>query len=118
MPFVFPAHPAWFQRKFCSVSTTALLRKLIRVSATCRGTGRREVLALSLDQEPGEVKEFLAHNRYSIPMAMRSDAFRQAFGDIRGTPTLFIVDRRGVVRFKHLGAIPPGDLGRIVEKLL
>lgn len=77
-----------------------------------------EVLALSLDQDPGEVRKFLSHNRYDIPMAMRSDAFRQAFGDIRGTPTLFIVDRRGIVRFKHLGAISPKDLGRIVEKLL
>ncbi|MEF8730700.1 MAG: TlpA disulfide reductase family protein [Candidatus Accumulibacter meliphilus] len=77
-----------------------------------------ELLALALDQEVSEVRAFAADVGYDFPMAMRSDAVRGAFGDIRGTPTVFIVDRRGIVGFKHLGAIAPDDLGRIVETLL
>ncbi|WP_313952162.1 TlpA disulfide reductase family protein [Accumulibacter sp.] len=77
-----------------------------------------EVLALSLDQEAGDVKAFVSRNPYDLPMAMRSDAVREAFGDIRGTPTVFVVDRTGILRFKHLGGISPENLGRIVEQLL
>ncbi len=77
-----------------------------------------EVLALSLDEEPGAVKAFRARNPYTLPMAMRSDALREVFGNIRGTPTILFVDRAGLLRLKHLGPIAPDELEYIVTLML
>jgi thiol-disulfide isomerase/thioredoxin len=77
-----------------------------------------EVLALSLDRDVDEVRAFLARNFYSLPMAMRSDALRDAFGNIRGTPTVFIADRKRIVRLMHLGVLAPDELENAVTGLL
>ena len=77
-----------------------------------------EVLALSLDRDADDVRAFRARNRYTLPMAMRSDALRDAFGDIRGTPTIFIVDRKRMVSLKHLGTLMPDELEHAVTLLL
>lgn len=76
------------------------------------------LLALSLDSEVGDVRAFRARQPYTLPMAMRSDALRQVFGDIRGTPTVFIADRNGILRVKHLGALAPDELEHMVGGLL
>lgn len=77
-----------------------------------------EVLALSLDSDAGDVRAFRAGQPYTLPMAMRSNALRQVFGDIRGTPTVFLADRNGLLRLKHLGALAPDELERRVTQLL
>lgn len=77
-----------------------------------------EVLALSLDQEENDVKKFLANKHFDLKIAMRTDTVRRAFGNIQGTPTVFVTDRNGTLRFKHLGAISREDLEQKVAQLL
>lgn len=77
-----------------------------------------ELLAISLDRDADEVRAFRARKQYQLPMAMRSDELRHNFGNIRGTPTIFIVDRTSTLRVKHLGAFPAQELERMVATLL
>jgi hypothetical protein len=43
---------------------------------------------------------------------------RAGFGPIKCTPTLFLIDRRGTVRLKHLGVLPDGALEAQIKALL
>ncbi len=77
-----------------------------------------EIIAVSLDRNPGEVTEFLRANGYTFPVAMRSDDLRQGYGRIVGTPTLYLIDRKGTVRLKHLGHMTYDELKEQVKALL
>jgi thiol-disulfide isomerase/thioredoxin len=77
-----------------------------------------EVLAISLDQDPATVAAFQKQHGHDLPMAMRTDAIRDVFGSIKGTPTLFLVDRKGILRLKHLGGIEANELERQIRKVL
>lgn len=77
-----------------------------------------EILAVSLDREPGVVIEYWRRSGYTFPAAMRTDAIRQAYGGIKGTPTLYLLDRKGVLRYKHLGGLPYEELEKQVRALL
>ena len=76
------------------------------------------ILAISLDRDREEVLHFLGATKYSFAVAMRSGAMREEYGSIRGTPTYFIADRRGVVRMHHLGAPPEGVIEVWIQDLL
>jgi thiol-disulfide isomerase/thioredoxin len=69
-----------------------------------------EVLAVSIDAERLEVDEFLRDHKYGFPVAMRSERHSHIFGVTKTPPRLFLVDRQGVLRFKHLGAVGPDKL--------
>ena len=77
-----------------------------------------EIIAQSLDDDLSVVIEFWQEKGYTFPVAMRSDETRAAYGPIRGTPTLFLIDRKGTVRLKHLGAMPDGALEDEIKALL
>jgi thiol-disulfide isomerase/thioredoxin len=77
-----------------------------------------EIIAVSLDREPGAVIEYWRRSGYTFPAAMRTDAIRQAYGGIKGTPTLYLLDRKGVLRYKHLGGLPYEELEKQVKALL
>jgi hypothetical protein len=76
------------------------------------------VLAVSIDAERLEVDEFLREHRYSFPVAMRSERHSALFGVTRTPPRFFLVDRQGVLRFKHLGEIPLDRLDAQIQPLL
>jgi peroxiredoxin len=77
-----------------------------------------EIIAQSLDDDPSVVVEFWRKGGYTFPVAMRSDETRAGFGPITGTPTLFLIDRRGTVRLKRLGTLPDGALEAQINALL
>lgn len=77
-----------------------------------------EVIGVSLDNEKADVAEFLRERGHTIPVAMRTHAMRHGFGDILGTPTLFLSDRRGILRLKQLGTLPDGELETRIRSLL
>jgi len=71
-----------------------------------------EIVALSVDADRFTVEEFWKDHEYTFPVALRGPAQAQAFGPIKGTPTLFLFDRRGILRMAHLGGIG-GDALRV-----
>lgn len=62
-----------------------------------------ELLALSVDEDAADVRDFLASNPYGFPVAMRTAAHRAVLGAIIGTPTLILLARDGRVAWRHLG---------------
>lgn len=76
------------------------------------------MIALSLDESAATVRAFWADAGYSFPVAMRTDALREAFGGIKGTPTLYVVDRDGRLMKKQLGDIDAAELDALIKSLL
>lgn len=69
-----------------------------------RGRGF-EILALSIDADAFTVEEFWKDHDYAFPVAMRAPAHAQVFGPIKAIPALHLIDRKGVLRFSHIGGI-------------
>jgi peroxiredoxin len=93
------------------------LGDLQRLYAGTRGKGL-EVLALSIDENIGEVREFWRARGYTMPVAMRSDAFFDHYGRVTTTPMYYIVDRQGVLRHRVAGTLGPEKLEALLKPLL
>jgi len=77
-----------------------------------------EILALSVDADRFTLEEFWKDNEYDVPVAMRAPAHLQAFGAVKGTPTLYLIDRNGVLRLAHLGRLGAAQLDARLRPLL
>ena len=77
-----------------------------------------EVVALSIDENVGEVREFWRKRGYSLPVAMRSDAFFEHYGRVSTTPMFYVVDRQGVLRHRIAGPIAADKLEALLNPLL
>jgi len=93
------------------------LPELQRVYREHRDKGL-EVIALAIDERPGEVREFWRQRGYSFPVAMRSDAFFDHYGRVSTTPMYYIVDRHGTLRYRIAGPVGPEKLAELVKRLL
>ena len=93
------------------------LGELQRHYADGRGKGL-EVLALSIDESIGEVREYWRAHGYTMPVAMRSDAFFDHYGRVTTTPMYYIVDRQGVLRHRIAGPVTPDKLEALLKPLL
>jgi len=77
-----------------------------------------EIVAVSLDEDKEDAAQFWQYYGYRFPVAMRSAHIREAFGRIVGTPTVYIVDRKGILRVKHLGQLSYEKLEARIRGLL
>ena len=77
-----------------------------------------EILALSIDADQFVVEEFWKDHEYAFPVAMKAPAHTQAFGPVRGTPTLYLIDRKGVLRMAHTGPVGRDALEARLKPLL
>ncbi|HTO48378.1 MAG TPA: TlpA disulfide reductase family protein [Burkholderiales bacterium] len=77
-----------------------------------------EVVALSIDEHPGEVREFWRKRDYSFPVAMRSDAFFDHYGRVSTTPMFYIVDRQGTLRYRVAGPVGSEKLEALLKPLI
>jgi peroxiredoxin len=79
-----------------------------------------QVLAINLDERPDDAKGFLAKHAATFPVAFDAGGrCPQDFG-VQGMPSSYLVDRKGIVRYVHLG-FRPGEatiLRGLVEQLL
>ncbi len=58
-------------------------------------------LAISTDMAPQVVQRFVLENGYTFPVLM-DKGVAKAYG-VRGIPTLFVIDKEGFIRYKHIG---------------
>lgn len=77
-----------------------------------------EVLALSLDDSPLEVRDYLRRARLPFRVAMQTPAIGKFFGQVDAIPTTLVFDRHGVLRFRHVGAIDAEQLRRVTAPLI
>jgi len=77
---------------------------LQKLTDATRGKGL-EVLAISIDKQPGEARDYLAKHAYTFDAAMETDALRAVFGKRRVIPEIFVIDAQG-----KLAEIIPGEM--------
>ena len=77
-----------------------------------------EVVALSIDENPSEVREFWRKRDYTFPVAMRSDAFFDHYGRVSTTPMFYIVDRQGTLKYRVAGPVGTEKLEALLKPLI
>jgi thiol-disulfide isomerase/thioredoxin len=78
-----------------------------------------ELVAMSIDEDQAELAKHAQEKKFGFPIAWRwDDKTDDSFGDIVGTPTLFIVDKNGQVAWTKRGRITPEQLAAVVDPLL
>lgn len=79
------------------------------------------VLAVSVDDDPRKMKDFLAAHPVSFPVVHDARQQLVAAAGIEAMPTSFLIDRAGTIRFAHAGFKPestPAELAAEIERLL
>lgn len=79
-----------------------------------------ETVAVAMSYDPPD-RVFAYAQQNKLPFRVTLDIFgkaMQAFGGIRGTPTTFLVDRRGKIVQRFEGEPDFGKLGVLIEKEL
>lgn len=77
-----------------------------------------EVLAVSVDDPPEKVAQYIKKHGYAFPAAAMDPSVYAAFGSAGSIPTSFIVDRDGVIRHKIAGQVHYPRLEKLVLPLL
>jgi peroxiredoxin len=79
-----------------------------------------DTLAVAMQYDPPTF--VVDHARaHKLPFAVAIDntgEIAKAFGDVRATPTSFLIDRRGQIVKRIVGAPDPGSLQTLIEKHL
>jgi thiol-disulfide isomerase/thioredoxin len=75
-----------------------------------------QILGMSVDEGSDKVvKEFIADKRINYPVAMVDDDIVADYG-LRSVPTIFVIDKKGIVAERYLGFSE--DIGRSMETLI
>lgn len=75
-------------------------------------------VAMSYDK-PGYVQNYVRTRKLPFPVALDSQGkLARAFGDVRLTPTAFLIDRQGRIVKRYLGEYDPARFHAAVEKAL
>jgi len=78
-----------------------------------------EIIAMSIDEDADELAKHAKEKRFGFPIAWRwDDKTHDNFGDIIGTPTLYVLDKTGKVAWMKRGRVTPEQLAAVVEPLL
>ncbi len=77
-----------------------------------------EIIGLSKDDGPDEVKEFYKQFKMNYPVALAGDDIDQLYGGIFGMPTTFLIGRDGRIYAKHVGAADISVFEEEVKTLL
>ena len=78
-----------------------------------------ELIAVSIDDDEKELRTVSNQRGYTFPVAWRyDDKTDDNFGDVIGTPTLYVVDKTGKVAWTKRGRVTYAQLQEIVEPLL
>ena len=78
-----------------------------------------ETIAVAVRDQPARVAEFASRQALPYRIVMDLDgSIARAFGNIRVTPTTFLIDRNGRVLRRYVGEPDWEDFDRLVERAL
>ena len=77
-----------------------------------------EVLAVSVDDPPEKVAQYMKDHGYAFPAAPMDPSVYAAFGRADSIPTSFVIDAEGVIRHKIDGQVHYPRLEKLVLPLL
>jgi peroxiredoxin len=92
---------------------------IVATDAKFRAKGY-ETLAIAMSYDPlAFVARFVAHNKLPFPVAIDNGGqIAKSFGEVRQTPTAFLIDKRGRIVERFVGAPDFAALQRQIEVLL
>jgi peroxiredoxin len=102
----------------CTVCVSEM-PKMVQTYEKYRGQGL-ETVAVAMSYDPPD-RVFVFAQQNKLPFRVTLDIFgkaMEAFGGIRGTPTTFLVDRRGKIIRRFEGEPDFGHLGELIEREL
>lgn len=77
------------------------------------------IIGVSLDQDgPGVVKRFMADHNVNYQIVMGDQKIVDAFGGVEAIPTTFIIDRKGMIRYRKVGEMPTDEFEAILRRYL
>jgi len=78
------------------------------------------VLSINEQESPEKVKGFLAQTGYTFRVLLDADGGVQAAYRVYGIPTMYVIDKEGNLRMKHVGYRPDLDtyLESVIDPLL
>jgi thiol-disulfide isomerase/thioredoxin len=76
-----------------------------------------EVVAISVDDPPGKVQEYMRAKGFGFMAAANDPGVEAAFGRPESIPTSFVLDRSGKIRFKIDGQLHYPRLERLFKTL-
>ena len=100
---------------FCA-ETTPHLEALWRAQHGKGGKGL-QVLALSIDKQPKDARDYLARRGYTLPAAWVTPALHAALPKPRGLPVLLVRGRDGRVLQAEAGQLFPEDVQALARHL-
>jgi cytochrome c biogenesis protein CcmG/thiol:disulfide interchange protein DsbE len=79
-----------------------------------------QVVGIALDQEGGDVvRPFMKQMGINYPIALDPESTSTAsYGGVRGIPTTFVIDRKGNIVKKYVGATPKATFLADIKPLL
>lgn len=107
---------------FWASNCAPCLREMPAFAALHRSFAGRglQTLAVSMrDDPPARVADFAAARQWPFDVVIdNTGAIAAAFGDVRLTPTTFVIDRRGTIVRRVVGEADFAALQRLVARLL
>jgi len=76
------------------------------------------VLAINSQEDVATVQQFINVQGFTFPVLLDTQASVINQYKVRGLPTTFIIDRDGVIRYVHTGAITQQQLEDVIGPLL
>ena len=107
---------------FWATSCAICMQEMPQIVATHEKFKSRgyETLAVAMSYDPPASVAHYAETR-KLPFGVAIDntgAIAKSFGDVRGTPTAFLINRRGEIVHRFVGAPDFAVLHRLVDQLL
>ncbi len=107
---------------FWATSCVSCVKEMPKMVETYRKFAPRgyEMIAVAMSYDhPNQVAEFVAQRSLPFKVAVDGDgAIAKGFGDIRVTPTSFVIGRDGRILKHYLGEPEWGELHTLLEKSL
>ncbi len=77
-----------------------------------------EIIGIAVSSNPQEIKKFIKEYKITYPVCVSDRKIELLYGGIRAVPTTFIIDRKGNIHSKRLGAISEAELQKLLEGVL
>lgn len=107
---------------FWATSCTTCVAEMPELAATYNKYRERgyDTLAVAMSYDPPSyVVNFAESRKLPFPVAIdNTGAVAQAWGDVRLTPTTYIVNKRGEIVKRYIGTPDFAELRRLIESLL
>jgi len=77
-----------------------------------------EIIGIAINSRPKEIKKMSEEYKITYLICMSDGIVEVMYGGIRAVPTTFIIDRKGYIHQKKMGAISETELIRIIKDIL